>query len=335
MKCFRLAAALVLCGASIALAQSSSEESRENAASAGENAPPKKQKGKNTKSNDRSENSRRDSDQGSRKKDAADDNEVRVRYNDQGGRLSINVEDDMELDDPEGAQWAKDGDFDARYDVDENSLQLRGEGTIDVERAASNLARWWQSWWREERSARRSLQKGSESGARLFVQYYDRNDDGHLSKRELTEDDREDFDRVDRNGDDYLSISEVRRYGQDYFEVNERHRGQRSKGQHQTARQNLDDDSERTWDEWWASWWSEQDQDSEGASDAVRKKVVSAGVRRFMEQYDRNGDGLLVRSELPASMHDDFSDLDDNDDRRLTREELRQHISHRSSRDRE
>ena len=183
--------------------------------------------------------------------------------------------------------------------------------------------RWWQSWWNEERTARRSLQLGSESGARMFVSQYDDNGDNYLSRRELPRDDRDDFDAVDRNGDGFLSVAEVRRYGQDYFEIAERPRMRRNR----TARTAYrgDGDNDRTWSEWWDSWWSDQDQPERLSSD-LRQKFLNTGARQFIREHDLNGDGVLVRSELPDGMYDDFESLDDNDDRKITRQEIMRHI---------
>lgn len=312
MKRLSMTALLVLCGTSLVFAQKSEQKSPEG----------------DSRQSQKKAKSQSDSSKSRQKQSSDDENEVRLRYDDERDRMEIEVDEDINFRDEDNRpSWAKNGDFDVRYDADDNILRMRGEGTINVERAASNMARWWQSWWEEERTARRSLQLGSESGARLFVRQHDRNDDNYLSRKELPQDEREDFEQVDRNQDGHLSVSEVRRYGQDYFEATQRQPQRRDSSAHRTARQNLDDDSGRTWNEWWASWWSEQDQDADRLPADVRRDVMKAGARRFIEQHDSNDDGYLVRSELPESMYDDFSTLDTDDDRKISRQEIMRKIS--------
>lgn len=312
MKRLSMTALLVLCGTSLVFAQKTEQKSPES----------------DSRQSQKKAKSRSDSSTSRQKQSSNDENEVRLRYDDERDRMEIEVDEDINFRDEDNRpSWAKNGDFDVRYDADDNILRMRGEGTIDVERAASNMARWWQSWWEEERTARRSLQLGSESGARLFVRQHDRNDDNYLSRKELPQDEREDFEQVDRNQDGYLSVSEVRRYGQDYFDATLRQPRQRPSSAHRTARQNLDDDSGRTWNEWWASWWSEQDQDGDRLPADVRRDIMKAGVRRFIQQHDTNEDGVLVRSELPDSMYDDFSELDANGDRKISSQEITRRVS--------
>lgn len=321
MKRLSMTALLVLCGTSLVFAQKSDQESGKSNSRQSQSKSESRQSQKKAKSQSESEKNRQ-------KRSSDDENEVRLQYDDDRERMKIDIQDEINFTDEDGRKsWAKNGDFDIRYDADDNILKMRGEGTVDVERAASNMARWWQSWWQEERTARRSLQLGSESGARLFVRQHDRNDDNYLSRKELPQDEREDFKRVDRNQDGHLSVSEVRRYGQDYFEATVRQPQRTSSNVHRTARQNLNDDSDRSWNEWWASWWSEQDQDADRLPADVRREVMTSGARRFIQQHDTNEDGVLVRSELPDSMYDDFSALDANDDRKISGQEIMKRVS--------
>lgn len=284
----------------------------------------------NESSSSERERQNRDDRSTSRENREFEDN-VRLRYDDERNRLNIDVDDEIQFRNDEDRSgrdrgWARDGEFDLRYDTDRQDLRASGEGTIDVDRAASNMARWWQSWWEEEKTARRSQQQGSQSGARLFVRQHDANDDDYLSRREVPHRHREEFDSVDRNGDDYLSLSEVRRYGDEMYQTAQRSsrddsRSQasrrRSRQDHQTSQSNQD---EQTWSQWWASWWSDRDDGNQS-----RDRIAADGAREFIRKHDENGDGFLVRSEMPERMYDDFDRLDSNGDRYLIRSEIEEH----------
>lgn len=79
------------------------------------------------------------------------------------------------------------------------------------------MARWWQAWWDEEKSTRRSHQQAVETGAHIFIRQHDENGDKYLSRRELPSNLRNEFDRADRNDDGYVSVSEMRRYGEELY----------------------------------------------------------------------------------------------------------------------
>jgi Ca2+-binding EF-hand superfamily protein len=49
-------------------------------------------------------------------------------------------------------------------------------------------------------------------------------------------------------------------------------------------------------------------------------------VDAFIKKYDRNGDGVLDRNELPALLQRRFADMDSDKDGKLSRDELRQHV---------
>lgn len=258
--------------------------------------------------------------QGSRSEQMGDD-EIRLRYSDDRNRLSIDVDEDIQFRDDrrragQDGDWVRGGELDLRYDTDRHDLRAAGKGAFDVDRAANAMARWWQSWWDEEKTARRSRQQGSESGARLFVRQNDENDDGYLSRRELPEKLRGAFDRVDRDDDGYLSQSELRRYGESMRETAQR----RSQERRQVADSSERDGDDQTWAEWWSSWWSDGDRAGQ-----AREQVVNSGAREFIRKYDRNDDGFLVRSELPDRMYDDFDRLDANGDRYVIRSEIEQY----------
>ena len=237
------------------------------------------------------------------------DEEYRLRYNDDQNRLSIDVDEDIRFrDDQARRNWARDGEFDLRYDSDRNDVRAAGEGTIDVDRAAGALSQWWQSWWEDERQARRSRQEGSARGTYEFVRQHDSNNDGYLSRQEVPERYRKDFATVDRNDDGYLSQTEFRQYGDYLFDSR---RG--SSNQSYASRSSQPNQNDQTWSEWWSSWWSDNDQ-STGS--------IEAGAQQFVRQHDRNNDGYLSRRELPQRMQDEFYRVDSNGDEFLSRSEI-------------
>jgi Ca2+-binding EF-hand superfamily protein len=228
--------------------------------------------------------------------------------------LKIDVEEEFRLRGDEKNRSgkppiARDGEFDLRYDTDRHDLKASGEGTIDMDRAAGAMARWWQSWWEEEKSARRSRQEGAESGARHFVREHDEDDDGYVSKRELPAKHREAFAQIDRDDDGYLSREEIRRYGDELY-------GQRRSAT-ANSRSQVRNQEDQTWSEWWGSWWS-----SEGSESGNHDEMTMRGAREFVRKHDRNDDGVIMRSEMPDRMYDDFDRFDANNDRRLTHGEL-------------
>jgi Ca2+-binding EF-hand superfamily protein len=268
--------------------------------------------------NDRSQQQKRD--------DRDQDNGVRVHYDDDSNRLSIDANEDVQFrDDNSKRDWVKGGEFDLRYDTDRNDLRAAGEGTIDMDRAAGQIANWWQSWWDEERRARsnRASSESSQTGAQYFIQQHDRNDDGYLARGELPTRMRDDFDRVDRNGDDYLSRSELQRYGQAVFDFQNRSSSNSSNQARSSRSSNSSSSSgdDQTWSQWWASWWSDE------SNGQTSDEAATSGAREFIRRNDRNDDGYLVRSEMPRRMYDDFQRIDANDDRYLSRSEIRNYAA--------
>ena len=259
-----------------------------------------------------SSGSQNNADERSRQSSANDfDDEYRLRYNDEKNRLSIDVDEDIRFRDNEARRnWARDGEFDLRYDSDRNDVRAAGEGTIDVDRAAGALSQWWQSWWDDERQARRSRQEGADRGTYEFIRQHDSNNDGYLARQEVPERYRRDFATVDRNDDGYLSRSEFRQYGDHLFDSRRSSSNQSYAGRSSQSNQN-----DQTWSEWWSSWWSDNDQSG---------RNIEAGAQQFIRQHDRNNDGYLTRRELPQRMQDEFYRVDSNGDEYLSRSEIRQ-----------
>jgi Ca2+-binding EF-hand superfamily protein len=291
-----------------------------------EQSSDKHEKSDNRESKDR-EHSSRDKQKRPQRDRQQNDDEVRMHYDADRNRLSIDVDDDVQFRNRTGRNrgWAHGQELDLRYDTDNNELTAEGEGTIDVDRAANAMARWWQSWWEEEKTARRSHEQGTQSGARVFLRQHDSNDDGYLSRREVPESRRSDFDRIDRDGDGYLSQNEIRRFGESMYQTAQR----RSPSRRETAGSSRRDRDDQTWSQWWASWWSSEDE-----GDQSPNQIAASGAREFIRKHDQNGDGYLMRSEMPDRMYDDFDRLDTNGDRYLSRNEIQQHALREESRER-
>jgi Ca2+-binding EF-hand superfamily protein len=236
--------------------------------------------------------------------------ETRLRYDDEENRLHLDVDEDIRFREgtPREDAWAEEGEFDLRYDSDQNTLKGQGEGTLQLDQVGGDMARWWQSWWEEERRTRRSRQAGAASGASVYVGRHDDNQDGFLSRSELPATDRSEFSRIDANDDSRLSRAEIQRYGDSLFD-----RRMQTNRSTRTANQ-----GEETWSEWWASWWSD-DQNSRDPNVGS-----TAGARQFIRQHDDNDDGYVSQREIPARMRDDFARADRNDDNYLSQRELQQ-----------
>jgi Ca2+-binding EF-hand superfamily protein len=242
--------------------------------------------------------------------DQASEAEARLRYDDEENRLHLDVDEEIRFREGKSRDdaWAEEGQFDLRYDRDQNTLTGQGEGTLQLDQVGSDMARWWQSWWDEERQTRRSRQAGAASGASVYVGRHDDNQDGYLSRSELPTSDRSEFSRIDANDDGRLSRSEIQRYGDSLFD-----RRMPTNRSTRTANQ-----GEETWSEWWASWWSDDQNNRDPA-------VGSAtGARQFIRQHDDNDDGYISQREIPARMRDDFARVDRNDDDYLSQRELQQ-----------
>lgn len=245
-----------------------------------------------------------------------------------------------------------------RYDDEDDRLSL------DVRGVGQQLHEWWRSWWEEEERSRRSVSEGAELGARAFMRRHDTDGDGYLLRREMPAGARDEFGRVDRNDDDYLSRSEVRQYGEELYGTHrggsERYGSERDA----TARResSYDRDSSRTassqtqasqtqarqtqprqtqtrrtppsnqegqsWSEWWSSWFSDDQfldgQFSDGQDDRSREQRGYDGARQFVRQHDEDGDGYISRSEMPQRMRDEFTGVDRNRDGYLSTSEVRQ-----------
>ncbi|MEX2175963.1 MAG: hypothetical protein WD872_16495 [Pirellulaceae bacterium] len=249
------------------------------------------------------------------------DPEVRLQYNDEENRLSIDVDDEIQFrgNTPEKRGWTGNEDLELRYDRERNTVTGNVEGALRLDKVGSDIARWWQSWWDQERQSRRSRGEGAERGALEFIRQHDDNRDGFLSKNELPQRVRDEFDRVDRNDDDYLSRSELRNYGDEMYDARRTSSSQRSNSQRSIASNaSRQDQSDQTWSEWWSSWWSDEENSLDPAQGAT------SGTRQFVRQHDKNIDGYVSQAEVPQRMRGDFARLDGNDDGYLSSTEIRQ-----------
>ncbi len=256
--------------------------------------------------------------QGKDKQGQSGDNEIRLKYDDDKSRLSIDV--DEEIDFEEGSkrrEVLRDGEFDLRYDTDKNYLRTSGEGTVDMNRAASQMGRWWQSWWDDERQVRRGRVEGAVVGAGEFIRQYDDNDDQSLTRRELPPHMRNDFDELDQDGNNYLTRLELSKYGEIYF--NQRNSTTGNASTRNFASNNSDSSDDRNWSEWWSSWWTD---DQSGGS---QQEVATGGSRQLIRTYDKNDDGYLAKTELPVRMREDFEYVDRNNDGYISRKEVQQY----------
>ncbi len=252
--------------------------------------------------------------QGQNQQGQSGDNEFRLNYDDEKSRLSIDVDEDIKFDEGSGRREVlRDGEIDLRYDTDKNYLRTSGEGTIDMDRAASQMGRWWQSWWDDERQARRGRVEGSVVGAGEFIRQYDDNDDQRLSRRELPPHMRNDFDELDKDGNNYLTRLELSKYGEIYYNQRNSTTGNAS------TRNFASSDDDRSWSEWWSSWWTD---DQSGGS---QQEVATSGSRQLIQRYDRNDDGYLAKTELPVRMREDFEYVDRNNDGYISRKEVQQY----------
>jgi Ca2+-binding EF-hand superfamily protein len=173
---------------------------------------------------------------------------------------------------------------------------------------------WWASWWSDDQN-NRDPAVGSEAGARQFIRQHDDNNDGYISQREIPARMRDDFARVDRNNDNYLSLRELQQAGA-LLRDRDSNRDRDLNVARGTSRSNQND--EQTWSEWWSSWWSDNDE-------GTAAEIADRGAREFIRRHDQNGDGYLVRSELPSRMYDEFAEIDRNDDRYLSVTEVRRY----------
>lgn len=308
------------------------QESQRNDQQQSEDRQSKQQQSKENSKENSNENSnkqsRKNSNEGAesqskenRNQNSKDRDEVRLKYDDDKNRLSIDVDEEIQFEDqPERRDAVRDGEIDLRYDADKNDLRASGEGTIDIDRAASQTARWWQSWWDDERRARSGRTEGASVGAAEFIRQYDDNDDQRLTARELPPHMRSDFQEIDRNGDNVLSRQELSRFGELTFDQRQQRnvntRNQQTSRAVNTSNNNSDD---RTWSEWWSSWWSSEQ------SGGSQQDVASSGSRRLLQTYDKNDDGFLTKSEIPARMQDDFEFVDRNNDGYVSRSEAQQY----------
>ncbi len=244
------------------------------------------------------------------------DDDIRIRYDDRTDRFSIDADEEVQFRRGNDEGWASGGDFEARYDADANDLDLRGEGTIDVDKVGQNIAHWWQVWWKRERDNRRTVREGVERGAHAFLKQYDKNDDNYLSRQELPQQMRAEFENADDDDNNYLSVREISQLG---AQVYNNQRSVSDRNQYAGRTSSTDNQDDQTWSQWWSSWWSDDAQRGQNAEGS------QGGAHRLLRLYDRNDNDTLSRSELPARMRDDFARVDRDSDGYLDREELRQH----------
>ena len=54
-------------------------------------------------------------------------------------------------------------------------------------------------------------------------------------------------------------------------------------------------------------------------------QIMATGAREFVQLNDDNGDGYLVRSEMPSAMYDDFNRIDQDGNRQVSRREIQRY----------
>jgi Ca2+-binding EF-hand superfamily protein len=171
-------------------------------------------------------------------------------------------------------------------------------------------------------------------GTEKFMQHFDKNKDGYLTRDEVPPALAAQFDRVDRNGDGRLDREEI----EQLLQVLRRRFGAEAAKNPPAAGQGNPDQVVRRWLE-------RMDTNKDGK---VSREEAQGPLARFFDQFDTNKDGFLDRQELrraaarivarqagnggnggpqpeaasrPAGP--DFDALDANADGRLTREELK------------
>ena len=135
-------------------------------------------------------------------------------------------------------------------------------------------------------------QQGRMPSVETIFSRYDRNGDGRIVRREMPREMWQKFSRADLNGDGAVTKEELRT-AQRRFQPRGR------------------------------SPYSSNGENGYNRRPNYNNRQQEPSVETIFSRYDRNGDGRIVRREMPREMWQRFSRADLNGDGAVTKEELR------------
>jgi Ca2+-binding EF-hand superfamily protein len=241
-------------------------------------------------------------------------------------RSSRQYDDSNRYDNNSGRSSSRDND--GNYGTD------RSRSSNNDESWSQSWSDWWSDWWNSDDSNNASSgnqEQRSQEGARQFIKRHDQNNDGYLSRSEMPQRMRSDFDRLDANHDGELSRSEIERHAS---------RAARRAGSSPVEvayiwvldadQGNVDlQDLQQAYD-----LLRKIDKNGDGKVSRSelrerREHVASAWCDQCFKRMDKNHDGELSKQEAKDStFEDDFDKIDRNSDDMLTKSEIHRFIDH-------